>query len=256
MSDIKFDFSGKNFVVVGASSGMGKQIAIDLAASGANVLAIARNKERLAKLEAEYPSRISSVQLDVITSKKERWEECIDNFARTHGKINGGVYAAGIAVPSPIKGFDEKMANAVVDTSFWGMINFLHVATKTRYTAKGSAYVVFSSVSGHNGVKGMFAYSAAKSAVKTAVQSIAEEIGKKGKRINSVSPGWIQTPMTDVSVQVDTGNVPPHVLRRQYLGMGVPEDVSGVVLFLLSDAARMITGTDILVDGGYMSSDG
>lgn len=256
MTDVKFDFSGKNFVVVGASSGMGWQIAIDLATAGANVLAIARNKERLEKLQAECPGKIVIFSLDVISANSEEWDACIGDFVRVYGKISGGVYTAGITGVSPLKGFNEKLAHDIMDTSFWGMINFIHAGVRKKYANTGASYVVFSSTAGHQGSKGMFAYSAAKAAVKTAVQSIAEEIAQTGKRINSISPGWVNTHMTLDSVQNNTEAIPQHVLKRHYLGLGEPTDVSGTALFLLSDASRWITGTDILVDGGYLSADG
>ena len=91
--------------------------------------------------------------------------------------------------------------------------------------------------------------------MKTAVRSIAMEISRKKQRINSISPGWVETPMTKNFVQ-ETTELPEDVLHQYYLGLGQPKDVSGMTLFLLSDAARWITGTDVVVDGGFLLGNG
>ena len=255
MSDVKFDFSGKNFVVVGASSGMGRRIALDLVKAGANVLAIARNMNRLAELQAECPDRIDVASLDVLKADKHDWENMLQLFAESHGKLHGGVYTAGITGMSPIQMLDEKLARDIMDTSFWGMIHMLQCATRKKYAEDGASFVVFSSTAAYWGIKGQFAYSGAKAAVKTAVRSLAKEISRKKQRINSISPGWLETSMTENFVQ-DTAELPESAMQQYYLGLGKPEDVSGMALFLLSDAARWITGTDVVVDGGFLLGNG
>ena len=91
----------------------------------------------------------------------------------------------------------------------------------------------------------MFAYSSAKAAVSTAVKSLAKEISGRGLRINAICPGRVKTPMTEKYPAND-------VIEKHLLGEGQPNDISGTVLFLLSDRARWITGTDVIVDGGYL----
>ena len=98
--------------------------------------------------------------------------------------------------------------------------------------------------------KAKFAYSASKHAVNNFVKTAAKEIGAEGHRINSVMPGWIRTPMTtaeDYLVDID------NEISKMLLGEGTPHDVSAMVLFLLSDGARWITGTNIVVDGGRLA---
>ncbi|MBR2141993.1 SDR family oxidoreductase [Anaerovibrio sp.] len=255
MRDVEFHFEDKNFIVVGASSGMGKQIALDLAEAGANVLSIARNVSRLEELRAEYPEKINVVSLDVLKADKRDWEGAIQPFVEAKGKLHGGVYTVGITGMSPLQMLDDRLARDIFDTSFWGMINLLQCATRKKYAETGASFVVFSSTAAYWGIKGQFAYSGAKAAVKTAVRSIAKEISRKKQRINSISPGWVETPMTKNFVQ-ETTELPEDVLHQYYLGLGQPKDVSGMTLFLLSDAARWITGTDVVVDGGFLLGNG
>lgn len=252
MKDVQFHFEDKNFVVVGASSGMGRQVALELAESGAHVLAVARNKERLEQVRLQYPQQVTAISLDVLSADSMEWDSVLSSFTGQHGKCHGGVYTAGISDMTPLRMYDEEIGRRIVDTSFWGMARFVQSMAKKKYAEKGSSFVVFSSTAAYCGNKGQFVYSAAKGAVQTAVRSIAKEICREHHRINSISPGWVESDMTKESV-AELGEIRPAETFDQYhLGLGRPEDVSGMVLFLLSDAARWITGTDVVIDGGSL----
>ena len=248
MSKVHFDFDGENFAVTGASSGIGRQIAIDLADAGANVLAIARNVERLDEVRNHNSARIVTASVDVCDPNA--LEEAIKNFVGSHGKLNGGVHAAGITGYTSLKNFDRDFAHRIMATSFWAAVDFTRLITKSKYGAGGSSIVLFSSVASDLNPKAKFAYAASKSAVNNFVKTVAKEICAKRHRINSVMPGWISTPMTTaVDYLVDVENETSKFL----LGEGTPADVSSTVMFLLSDGARWITGTNIAVDGGRLA---
>lgn len=248
MKEVIYNFLGKKYVVTGASSGMGKKIVIELAEAGAMILAIARRENELQELQVLYPKQIKYAVCDV--TDKEVLETVICSFVCENGKLNGCVHAAGILGLTPIKLFDDKFAHDIMNISFWAGINLLQMITKKKYSEEGTANVLFSSAGGHNAAKGMFAYASAKAAMQVAVRSIAKEISGKGHRVNTISPGWVKTHMTEAADKtIDVQDI----LRKHLLGEGTPEDVSGVVLFLLSDRARWITGTDIIVDGGYLA---
>lgn len=252
MKDVHFCFENKNFVVVGASSGMGRNITSHLAEAGANVLAIARNEKRLADLQKSFPERIRTASLDVLSANNNSWKKILNEFVEDVGKCHGGVYTAGVGGYTSLRCFDADTAHLIGDTSLYGMIGFFSNFVKKKYVEAGASFVAFSSVASYNGQKGAIAYSAAKSAVKIAVKSIAKEISRDRHRINSVSPGWVETEMTDGAIIKETGRSFDDMVAMHRLGVGSPEDVSGTVLFLLSDAARWITGTDIVIDGGYL----
>ena len=251
MSVVKFDFHNENFVVVGASSGMGRQIAWELAEAGAHILAIARNEVRLNELQSDFPNLISIYKADVCTITSDELSTLLDDFVGKYGKINGLVYTAGIAAGTPLRGYDESLAREIMDTGFWGAMKFVQIATKKKYANHASSYVLFSSTAGYTGEKGLSIYSATKASIRIATCSLAHDLAKNGHRINSISPGYVNTRMTQLSVS-DMGE-PVEVIGRHLLGIGEPEDVSGMVLFLLSDRAKWITGKDIIVDGGYMN---
>ena len=251
MMNVTFDFAGNNFVVVGASSGIGKQTTIELAESGANVLAVARNVERLENLKKINPSKIFTVSLDAINATSENWAAVLEDFKTTCGKIDGGVYSAGIWGLTPLNGFDSELAHKIFDTSFWGMVNFLQVASKKKFSNAGSSFVMMSSISGDYPSKSLFAYSSAKAAVQAAVKSFSKEIIKNRCRINSVAPAIVDTEMTGNGRSAAIAG--EEMISRHLLGLGTAQDVAGMILFLLSNRAAWITGQNFFVDGGYIS---
>lgn len=249
MSRVVFDFSGENFVVTGASSGMGRQVAIELAEAGANVLAMARNKARLQDLQAQFPNNISVASLDVCDS--EKMENAIKDFVAMKGKLQGGVHAAGINNFTPLRTYDSDLAKQIMNTSFWAGVELVRIITKARYANKAMSAVLFSSVCAQSAEKGMFAYASAKAAINACVKSLAKEINAKGHRINSIMPGWVENSVMTSSV--DDVIDQKFFKKNHLLGLAKPEDVTGMVLFLLSDRGSWITGSSIAVDGGYLA---
>lgn len=248
MTQVSFDFSGKKFVVTGASSGIGRQIVLELAEAGATILGLGRRKGALDDVQAQCPDRILTAQCDVTIYSD--MEQAISTFVENYGKLHGCVHAAGISGLTPLKAFDRVTAERILEVSLWSAVQLVQLVTKTKYSEKGTSSVLMSSVSASTGEKGMLAYSAAKAGVRTAVQTLAKEIASKDHRIVSISPGWVKTEMTSQISQA-VGN--SDIEARHLLRIGNPKDVSGVALFLLSDRAGWMTGTDIVVDGGYLA---
>ena len=248
MSKVTFDFTDEKYVVTGATSGMGRQVALELAAVGAKVLAIGRNADRLQEIKESYPNNIYPAQLDVCDSAA--LEEAIKGFVAEHGKLNGGVHAAGIYEITPIKNYDVDIAKNIMEISFWAGMKLLQLVTKAKYGMNGTSTVLFSSAYAFSHAKGMLAYSSAKAAMNSGIQVAAKEICAKRHRVNSVVPGWVKTPMTDNASEVDSSN---SIFERTLLGIGSPEDVTGMVLFLLSSRASWVTGSTVVVDGGYLA---
>lgn len=248
--NVKFDFSGKNFVLIGASSGIGRQSAIELVESGANVLAVGRNLTRLDSLKQTNPAKIFTAQIDVTAASQDDWTAAFTNFVSSVGKIDGGVYSAGIVGLTPLNSFDRELAHKIFDTSFWGMINFMQIAAKKKFSNAGSSFVLMSSLAADFGTKSLFAYSAAKAAVKAAVKPIAKEIIRNRHRVNTVSPAMVKTDMLgNITYESE---VTEEEIARYLLGLGKSEDISGIILFLLSDRASWITGQNFSLDGGYL----
>lgn len=247
MKQVEFDFVNSRYIVTGASSGIGRQVVKDLVAAGAMVLAIARRQDQLICLQKEL-KRVEIAALDVCN--QEDMERAIAKFVQQYGKLDGSIHAAGISGITPLRAYDVDLAAQIMEVSFWAGIKLVQIATKSQYANKGTSNIWISSVAAVSAPKGMFAYSAAKAAVNSAVQVLAKEICKKGHRINSIMPGWVKSPMTDELGKVSNLT---SVMEHQLLGIGKATDVSGMILFLLSDKAQWITGTNLSVDGGSLA---
>lgn len=252
MNEVSFSYEGKNFVVVGASSGIGKQIALELSQAGANVLCIARRTELIEQMAfQESPGKIIPMYADVTKTTSADWDKIFEDFTERFGKLNGGVYTAGVVGLTSLRAWNDRLAKNIIDTSYTGMLYFMRSVTKKRFISDASSFVILSSVAAYTGYKGLLIYSSIKAAVQTAVKSMARELACQGHRINSISPGWLtDTEMTSIDKDIFSNR---EILASNIiLGEGSTYKVSGMALFLLSNRADWITGTDIVVDGGMM----
>ena len=127
------------------------------------------------------------------------------------------------------------------------------VCTKKNVDPTGASIVAVSSVAAISGSQGLSMYSSVKGALISAVRSLAAEYATKKIRFNCVCPGWVNTPMLDriKALYPDLESFDLAITKRHLLGLGQPDDVSNSICFLLSDAARWITGTSVVLDGGY-----
>ena len=248
--EVTFDFSSQRFVVLGASSGLGQQIASEIIECGGTILAIARNKERLDALK-QGQNEVYTAVADV--RDRIALESVIKDFAESHGKFHGSVYTAGISKTTVLKAFSEEDAKEIMDINFWGWINIMNILCKKRYTEDGCSHVVISSVSPRKGESGAFAYNASKASIDTGVRTFAKELAKRKCRVNSISPGFVDTGLSDG--YFSERGFSERIIKKHLLGLGKAEDVSGLALFLLSERAGWMTGTDIVIDGGYLVSD-
>ncbi len=251
MSDIQFEFSERDYIVIGASSGIGKQTALDICESGGRVFAIARDEEKLRNLREQFPDKITTKSVDV--RDKNRIEEAIEGYVSNHDKFCGSVYTAGISKTTVLRNYSQAEALNIMDINFWGWINAMGILCKKRYTKDGCSHVVISSVAAHTGEAGNFAYDASKASISSCVKTFAKELAYRKCRVNSISPGYISTPLTEG--YFDHRGFSESVINKHILGLGEPEDISGMILYLLTERAKWITGADFIVDGGYLISD-
>ena len=214
-------------------------------------LAIARSQERLSLLKDKFQDDVITESVDV--RDRDTLERVITAFVEQHGKLHGSVYTAGVSTTTVLRSFSLREATDLMDINFWGWINLMSILNKKKFTEDFSSHVVISSVSAHKGEAGCFAYNASKASLITCVKTFAKELAKRKCRVNSISPGFIHTPLSEN--YFDDRGFSEEVIKKHLLGLGTPEDVSGLALFLLSDRAKWITGTEFIVDGGYLISD-
>ncbi|WP_407308951.1 SDR family NAD(P)-dependent oxidoreductase [Desulfosporosinus sp. SB140] len=247
------NLNGKNIMVTGASSGIGKSIAIFLSKMGANVIMVARNEERLkAVLKELEPGNHSYFLFDL--NDPTGIGKRMDNVCSGGLKLNGLVHSAGISRTVSLQYLKLEDLNNIMTVNFYSFIELVKQFSRRKNNDNGGSIVAISSISSKVGARGLTAYCASKGALDSAIRSMALDLAPKGIRINSIAPGMIKTQIYDgLKEIVNNNNFEEDLKKRQIMGIGEPEDVAYAAAFLLSDASRFITGTSIIVDGGYLA---
>ncbi|MDH6149720.1 MULTISPECIES: SDR family NAD(P)-dependent oxidoreductase [Paraburkholderia] len=247
-----FSLSGKRILVTGASSGIGRQIAISCSQMGAQVVITGRDRERLKQtLEMLDKSALAghqAVQAE-LTNAAER-ETLVAALGGT--QLNGVVHSAGISRLSPVRMFTEQHLREVQAINVDAPMLLTQALLKRNLVAPEGSLVFVASIAAHIGVAGVAAYSGTKAALIAMTRCLAMEVVKRRIRANCLSPALVETPLLDATATM-VGSMEQE--RNNYpLGFGKPEDVANAAVFLLSNASRWITGTTLVMDGGLTIS--
>ena len=242
---------GKKALVTGASRGIGRAIALALAAEGADVVVNYAGSEAAAKAvaaEIEAMGRKALVlQADI--SSNESATAMVDAAVKEFGRIDILVNNAGITRDGLLMRMKEEDWGAVLTTNLKGVFNCTKAAVKYMMKQKAGRIVSISSVVGLMGNAGQANYAAAKAGVLGFTKAVAKEVAARGITVNAIAPGFIQTDMTAVlSEKVVEGMLNTIPLHK----LGDPEDIAKAVVFLVSDDAKYITGQTLHVDGGMV----
>ncbi len=244
------DLANKRILISGATGGLGRAILDHVYQMGASITLVGRNHEKMKDATSGYdPSRIEIYRLELDESAD------IDPFVQEmkSGKVffDGFVHAAGIELTQPMR------RNTREDFLKFFRINSLFAFDligrfqAKRLWQKGGSIVIISSIMGLLGDRGKTVYCASKGGIESFVKAAALELAEGGVRINSVCPGLVNTPMLD-NIFVDLPeDMRQNLIAGYPLGLGKPEDIANLCGFLLSDKARWITGTSVVIDGGF-----
>ena len=246
-----FDFTGKKIVIAGATSGMGKASAVKLSQQGAEVCLIGRSQEKLNEVKKELSSDSCRCFVKDF-SEVGGFQEIFDDVIADGKKIDGLVYCAGMAKILPISMLSKKNMDESMTVNLYSFAEMVSILSKKKYHDKASV-VGISSISTQYPQKCQGIYVATKCAMNGMVTSMAMELAEKGIRINTVLPSSTKTKMYDEAVEGKSDEEIQQIERKQVLGLLNPEDVADVIMFLLSDASKMITGRSIYADAGFIN---
>ena len=241
-----FSLKYKTIMVTGASSGIGRAIAIECSKMGASVIITARSEERLQETLREMEGEQNKLIVADLSI-----DEDIENLANEMPALDGVVHCAGFTIPKPFVFLSKDDVDAVMKVNFSTPVFLTQKLLKSKKINKKASIVFISSISGVyvSSVAGSL-YSASKGAVNGIVKGMAIELAAKQIRVNSVNPGMIETNIFSagiISEEQLNEDKKKYPLKRY----GKPEEVAYAVIYLLSEASSWTTGSNILIDGGY-----
>jgi NAD(P)-dependent dehydrogenase (short-subunit alcohol dehydrogenase family) len=241
-----FSLAGKQILVTGASSGIGRAVAIECSKLGAIVYITGRNVENLKKtyLELEGDENFA-IPADLTNTSN------LDTLVAQLPLLDGVVHSAGVSYPIPFPFVNAEKINQTFSVNFNAPVLLNLALLKQKKINRKASIVFISSISGvHISSPGGSVYSASKAAINGMMQGMAIDLAGKGIRVNSINPGMVETDILKVSGITDEQLLEEkkkYPLKR----FGQPNEIAYAAIYLLSDASLWVTGSNLKVDGGY-----
>jgi 3-oxoacyl-[acyl-carrier protein] reductase len=245
-------FEGKVALITGASRGIGRAIAVELVKHGAAVALAGRDRAALEATAAacnQARQQHESIVMTGDVADRATVDSFVAQTVEKFGRLDFAIGNAGQSQDGLILRLRSEMLDQLLSVNLKSAFFLCAAAAKPMMKQHGGSIVLVSSIVGLTGNAGQAAYAASKAGLLGLTKSLAKELGSRNIRVNAVAPGLIETAMTE--------NMPDaareYLLKQTALGRpGRPEDVSGVVRFLCSDAAAYVTGQTLVVDGGVV----
>ncbi len=242
--------TGKTAIVTGANRGIGLATVEVFAEQGAAVWACARMQtdefeEKIKEISSKYAAAVTPVYFDV--TKEAEVKDAVKMISGRSKTIDILVNNAGISVERLFSMTSIETINNTMEVNFLSQVRLAQLVSRLMVRNKAGSIINIASVSGMESEQGSIAYGSSKAAVIFSTKTMAVELGKCGIRVNSVSPGFIDTDMW----KNRDDDVRDRIIARTPLGrQGTPKEVANVILFLASDMASYMTGQNLVVDGG------
>lgn len=247
-----FDFTGKVILVTGASSGIGRATAICASRLKAKVILLGRNKHGLEETLSQMSYLDNGhgiVEFDLL--ELNQISEMMKQISSLYGALDGLAHCAGIHMAKPLRIINENDIEIVMKMNVTTGILLAKAFRNKQVSNRPGSVVLLSSVVATVGQSAIVPYALSKGALVSGAKSLAVELAVENIRVNVVLPGVVSTPMSEGLFSKMGQDQIEGIKKAHLLGLGEPDDVAHSILFLLSNAAKWITGSCLTVDGGY-----
>ena len=241
-----FSLENKTILVTGASSGIGRAIAIECSKMGASVILTARNEARLQETLSQMQGDNHSMIVADISNPED-----LSLLVEKNPVLDGVVHCAGLVKTVPFQFVTADSLTEIMSVNFTAPTLLSAQLVKKKKLAKNASIVFISSTSGSLCVwAGNSIYSASKTAINGMMKNMALDLAPKGIRVNSVNPAMVETHILDADT-ISSEQIEEDKKRYPLKRYGRPEEIAYSVIYLLSDASQWTTGTSLIIDGGY-----
>lgn len=244
-----FSLENKTILITGASSGIGEACAIECDKLGAKLILLGRDEKRLYNTLNKLSNKNHRI-LSVDLINFENLANILNVFLEDFHDIDGVINSAGITSTIPFKIFKTNQLEEILKINVTASF-FITKLLLPKLNKKGASIIFISSIMANIGEKAKTMYSISKGAVSSGARCLSVEYSSRNIRVNTIAPGIVNTPMTKNSTYKQNNELKAKTLEKYPLGFGEPVDIANACVFLISDASKWITGSEIIVDGGY-----
>ncbi len=246
------DFSGKFFVVTGVSSGIGRAAALLLDSLGARLIMIGRDLKKIDEVNEKLVGK-NHIILERDFTNWTSIKRDLKDLCQNNGTLDGLVHCAGLHMIKPFKFISDQDIDEIFNINVKTTFGLIQACRQNGCRSTNSSVVLLSSVVSQVGQIGVSVYAASKGSIEALTKSLALELAAENIRVNCITPGIVNTKMpASLFEKLDSEQI-EKIKAMHPLGLGEPEDVANGIAFLLSHRSRWITGTSLVMDGGYLA---